>query len=284
MANYTPTGDYLDRYLPADQKALVESYQSAWDAAKASGNQAGMDAAHAAAEAIRATQPIAYSGGADGSEFIRLSSGSSEVISDSDALSVTSSSGGGAYLGGAYSAYQMPSANSAETYIRDLYKAQENANIAALRAAYDQNVLTLDAAASKLPAQYNDARNRLYGEAEIERAAFNERAAAQGLNSGTGTQIRLSMDNALLGNLGAISRDESNRKSDFTLERAKLDTAFKNGVADAVSKGNLAMARDLIDDFMRVDASLLSTAKAQADEDYRAYSSLQNLLRATLQN
>lgn len=51
----------------------ITDYQADYNAAKAAGDKAGMDAAHRGAEAIRAQQ--GYSGGADGSQKISLSGG-----------------------------------------------------------------------------------------------------------------------------------------------------------------------------------------------------------------
>ncbi len=48
----------------------IEDYQKDWQAAQARGDKAGMDAAHAAAEALRAQS--GYSGGADGTQHIAL--------------------------------------------------------------------------------------------------------------------------------------------------------------------------------------------------------------------
>ncbi|MDR0839229.1 MAG: hypothetical protein LBN99_06250 [Oscillospiraceae bacterium] len=257
ITTYTPKGTYLDSGLAELEKARVAQAQADWSAAYKAGDKAGMDAAHSAAEAVRAGSALRYSGGADGSEYIPLYS----VAAAEPAVP------------SGYSAYAMPSPGGAQEYIRELYRAQEDANINALRSAYERNVLTLDAAAEKLPLEYNTARDRLYGASEIEKSSFNERAAAQGLNSGAGSQARLSMDNALLSGLGAISREEAGKKSDLALQKAQLETAYRNGIAEAVAEGNLAMARELLDDLARVDSLKLSAAKAQADENYRAYTS-----------
>ena len=58
----------------ADSTAL-ENYSKAWWKAKARGDQAGMDAAHAGAEEIR--KKYGFSGGASGSEYIPIGSGGS---------------------------------------------------------------------------------------------------------------------------------------------------------------------------------------------------------------
>lgn len=67
---YQALGTHFDQDLPAEAKREVERYQAEWAKAKASGDQAGMDAAHAAAERIRAN--YGYSGGVDGSDKISM--------------------------------------------------------------------------------------------------------------------------------------------------------------------------------------------------------------------
>lgn len=61
-----------------DQKRL-DSYGAAWNSANAAGDQAGMQAAHDAAEALRAQYN--YSGGEDGSEYIPLNTYHSSTVS-----------------------------------------------------------------------------------------------------------------------------------------------------------------------------------------------------------
>lgn len=60
-----------DASLMSDEDyAAVRSYGDQYNAAKEAGNQAGMQAAHDAAEALRAK--YSYSGGGDGSQYIKL--------------------------------------------------------------------------------------------------------------------------------------------------------------------------------------------------------------------
>lgn len=63
-------GNHFDASLSAADQAAVDQHRLQYYIAQATGNQAGMDAAHNAAEAIRAQS--GYSGGADGSDYIAL--------------------------------------------------------------------------------------------------------------------------------------------------------------------------------------------------------------------
>jgi len=67
---YTPTGTYNDAGLSQWATSQINTYKQQYADAQAKGDEAGMNAAHQAAEAIRAK--YGYSGGTDGSDYIKL--------------------------------------------------------------------------------------------------------------------------------------------------------------------------------------------------------------------
>ena len=67
---YQSTGTYHDMGLSAAEQAAIDGYKNQYYTAKSLNDQAGMDAAHQAAEMIR--QQAGYSGGTDGSEYNKL--------------------------------------------------------------------------------------------------------------------------------------------------------------------------------------------------------------------
>ena len=79
----------------------IEQYQADYNAAKAKGDQAGMDAAHAGAQALRAQQ--GYDGGADGSQHISLgSTGSTGSTTSGRSGGSSGSSSGRKFYSGQY--------------------------------------------------------------------------------------------------------------------------------------------------------------------------------------
>lgn len=90
---YTPKGTYLDAGLTGADKAAVEDLSRQWSEAQAKGDQAAMDAAHKAAEAIRSG--YGYSGGGDGSEYIPIPREEQKDSTPGDWIG-----GGGTALGG----------------------------------------------------------------------------------------------------------------------------------------------------------------------------------------
>jgi hypothetical protein len=87
-----------------------------------------------------------------------------------------------------------------------------------------------DYTAQTLPA-YQAQANEAAATSAQNRAAFNEYAAAGGLNSGTGGQAQLAMNNARQNNLTAIRTNQANAVSDAELALAKLmaDHTDQNG-------------------------------------------------------
>lgn len=69
-SDYTPKGTNTDAGMSESDSALAQILKDSWKTYNSLGNQEGMDAAHAAMEALRAK--YGYSGGADGSEYIKL--------------------------------------------------------------------------------------------------------------------------------------------------------------------------------------------------------------------
>jgi hypothetical protein len=242
---YQSLGTYNDTQLSPEEMAQVNAYKQQYAAAQAAGDTAGMEAAHAGAESIRARH--GYSGGVDGSGYYAVTPTQPR-----------------------YTAGKLPSASSAESYINDMYAAQQASALQALESAYETNMNTLNATGEKIPAYYYAAANDAGAQAAIQKANFNEQAAASGLNSGAGGQAALSMGNQLQGNLSNIQQQKANALADLELQRTQLSTAYQNDIAQAIADGNLAKAQALYDDFVRVDNSIVETARAQQDEYYRA--------------
>lgn len=153
--------------------------------------------------------------------------------------------------------------------VDNLYKQQQEVALAKLKAAYEQNIIDVDAQAAKIPQTYQTARNQTAATAEQNRAAFNERAAAYGLNSGTGGQADLAMRNQNAANMSAINQQQANAINDLDTTRLKLSTAYQNDIAQAIANGELSKAQALYNEAIRVDNSLIEQSQAQADEDYR---------------
>lgn len=245
----------LDSKQQANIQALKDQYKYIQDTAMQGGGvdsdtQAKLDRLHSAAEQIRAEGGY-YSGGSDGSEYIPLQKPKGDDAPTAPIL-------------------RGPS--SQESYVNDLYDAQKRAAVASLKSAYENNRVTLDAQAEKIPAIYQQARNNTAATAEQNRAAFNEYAAASGLNSGAGGQAQLAMRNQMLGNMSSINSQEAQAKNDLETERTRLAVNYENAIAQAVAEGDLQKAQALYQEAVRVDEGLVDTSLSQANLDLNYWS------------
>lgn len=215
--------------ITASDQALIDEYKKQYATSQAAGDTAGMNAAHVGAENVRSK--YGFTGGADGS---------------------------------AYTPLTAEGYNTAEDYINNIYKQQTEANQAALTAAYNKNVSNINAQLETLPALYNDARNKTASQSEVQRANFNEYAAANGLNSGAGGQAQLSFANTLQGNLSSLDKAQADETSKYNLQLTQLASDYQNALQQALAQGNLDKTKALYQEYQTNKAYL----QAQEETDF----------------
>jgi hypothetical protein len=155
-----------------------------------------------------------------------------------------------------------------------MYDANAQKQKAALEEQYAANVGTLDQQAAKLPGQYDAAANQAASQAAISRANFNEMASASGLNTGAAGQAALAQNNALLGAVSEIRKNQANALNDVEMQRASLQQQYQAAIKEAIANNEARRAAALYDEARRVDESLVSTAVNQATENYRAWQAM----------
>ena len=215
-----------DRALAGDKSAVTEM-RNLNDWANQYRNQYGYAAEYAEDDLSAVKGQINYYGGSG--------SGSS------------SGGGTGASAGGV---------NDYSEYIEEMNRAQQEAALAELRAAYEKNLAGMDRTQQSISPTYQSARNQAAGNAARQQQAFNEFAAAYGLNSGTAGQAQLAMSNALQGNLSGIDTAEANALSDLELQRSQAEIDYNNAIAQAKAEGNYQLAQQLYTEKVRVDEAL----------------------------
>ena len=227
---------YNDAILNEADRAKVKALGEQWQAAKAAGDTAGMDAAHQGAENIRSQ--YGYSGGAAGNEYHQTGENT-----------------------------RLYAGASQSDYINGVYDAQLEAQKQALESAYNQKEAEYAAAEAKIPAQYDAQRNALSAQNEIEKANFNEQAAASGLNAGAGSQARLSQSNAYQQGMTALGKAQADAASNLQLERTKAKTAYQDAIQQAIKDNDARRAQALYEEAQRIDDNLVSNALNQANLD-----------------
>lgn len=169
------------------------------------------------------------------------------------------SSGGGSAGGtisGSISGTTGTGVNDYSDYIEEMNRAQQEAALAELRAAYEKNLAGMDRTQQSISPTYQAARNQAAGNAARQQQAFNEYAAAYGLNSGAAGQAQLAMSNALQGNLSDIDTAEADALSDLELQRSQTEIDYNNAIAQTKAEGNYQLAQQLYTEKVRVDEAL----------------------------
>ena len=241
--SYTAKGTYNDADVTAADKNKITALQQQYNAAKAAGDAAGMNAAHASAEAIRAGYN--YSGG-DGSQYLPTTPKNNVTVNT------------------------LPSATSQESYVNSLYAASQEKALAALKTAYDENTATINAQAQKIPGIYHDAENQAAANNAIETQRMNEQLAASGLNTGAAGQAALAQSNQYQANMSSMEKAKADALSEVETQRTQLSTQYKNAIAEAIATNNYQKAQALYNEAVRVDESIVNTALNQAQLNYQA--------------
>jgi hypothetical protein len=156
---------------------------------------------------------------------------------------------------------QTTSVSSPDDYITQMYSAQKEAALAALKSAYEKNVASIDATGEKIPGVYQAARNRTAADAAKAQHNFNQQAAASGLSSGTSSQAALANSVALQGNLNAINQAEADALAELELQRTNAAIEYENAIAQAEANGNYELAAALYQEKIRVDELLAKQEK-----------------------
>ena len=202
---------------------------------QASGNQATVDAGMAAQGQILKDNGIIYPTGNKGAG-----------VDTSVPLPKSwtgGSSGGGSSSGESYD-------NSA--YLKQQAAAQVEAELVNLKHAYQNAMLGYDAAEEKLPATYQQAKNQAAAQNAMEKRAFDERAVADGLNSGTNGQAQLAMSSMYQAQLAGLDRERAQKQSDIQMEKAKLQAEYEAAIAQARAQGDASLASALYQELLRV--------------------------------
>ncbi len=228
MAYTDPTMNELD-------KQKIQAFKDQYNAASAAGDKAGMRAAHAGAEAIRAN--YGYSGGAGGDDYVPVN--------------------GGANTAPLYAGRSM------ENEIGAFYDAQEAQKVQELKDAWTLNEMDYDAAEKKLPQKFDAQRRSLSSQHEIEQQNYNEFAAGRGINTGANGQVQLSQRNAYLRDYATINAAQAQAAADLQLQREKARTQFQQAVQQAILNNDVERAKALMSEAQRVDDNLVSNAMSQ---------------------
>ena len=151
-------------------------------------------------------------------------------------------------------------------YINDMYAQSLEAELAALKSAYDSNVAELESQNDRIAEQYRAARNQLAGQNELQRMQMNELGIAQGLNTGATGQMALAQNMAYQGNLGNLWAQEAQTQADVDLTIAQLMNQYNSNVQQVTANINAQRSAVLYDEMVRQQQ--LAIQQQEAARDY----------------
>ena len=140
-------------------------------------------------------------------------------------------------------------------YLKDLYAANMEAELADLAAAYEANAGQLQRAEDKISNTYHAQQNLAAAQNALAQQAMNEYAAAAGLNTGTTGQMALAQSASLQGQLGSLGAQEAQAIAENQAAQAELSRQYELAIVSAKASGNTELANALYQEMMRQDTA-----------------------------
>ena len=146
------------------------------------------------------------------------------------------------------SAYQSRTDESAGK-INTMYDNALASQKSGLKAAYDQNLSDQMAARDNIAGTYRAANNDLSVQYERNRRNLNEQAATSGINTGTGSQQRLALNQQYLTNFGNLRAEQAGAYTEADRQITNLKNQYQNDIAAAIADNDYKRAAALLDDY-----------------------------------
>jgi len=164
---------------------------------------------------------------------------------------------------------------SKEAYIQAMYDKDDQALRAKLEEAYNRRIDALVAERQTVAPTYQAAAGQAAAQSELNRAAFQEQAAASGLNSGAAGQAALARQNALQSSVGAIRRDEANAYKDLDQQKLRLGIEYEENIRQAIRQNDLARAKALYEEQVRMEEAMREALYQQMEYAYKIWAQKQ---------
>ena len=289
VADYTPTqdphvknGSYGSSGAWTDSNMLTAADQKAIEDIRAAMQRGEMtgDEANAAANAIRSRYGYTIDKSGNVTDLGALATVNNRR--QQMGLTVNHGSGTDAYLYLMNGDTPSTQGDSAYQYLKDMYEANNAAQLAALKATYEQNIADSEAVDDLISAEAQRQRNQTAAQNELQRMYMNEMGIMQGLNTGTTGQMALAQSAALQGNLASIGTQEQQSLADNALSRDKLTIAYRNAIDQAKAEGDYQLASALYQEYVRQQELAMKQQAAEQEqanwEAQFAYQKQQNSL------
>lgn len=164
---------------------------------------------------------------------------------------------GSAGLGRLFSSSSSGGAGSdLSSYLNNMYDAQLKSQLAALEAAYAENLSELDRNQDETNAAYNEEKRQAQGNAERSAANWRELANAQGLNTGAMGQAALAQNNQLQSNLNTLGSAQAQALANIQSQRSLLGQKYQLEILQAQADNDYNRAQMLYQEAVRQDEIL----------------------------
>lgn len=136
-----------------------------------------------------------------------------------------------------------------DNQINTLYNNQIAAQKQQLKTAYDQNLSDQQAARNQIGTNYQTAANDLAIQYERNRRNLNEQALANGLNTGTGSQQQLALNQQYNTNFGKLRGQEAAAVTEADRQIANLKMNYQNQISQAIADNDFQRATALMNNY-----------------------------------
>ena len=159
--------------------------------------------------------------------------------------------------------------------VNDMYEAQKKSQLAGLEAAYNQNLSNAQAARDAIPRQYQERANDLAVQYERNRRNLNQQANANGLNTGAGSQMQLSLGSNYQRDYGGIRTAQQQAIDQADRGIRDLQAAYNSSVQQAVADNDFQRTQALLADYQQRYQQQLQTAQNLAQYgDFSGYNGI----------
>lgn len=136
-------------------------------------------------------------------------------------------------------------------YINEMYNSRIDADKASLAADYDSSMAALNRAKEQIEPAYYAAKNTAASDAARSKDAWNEYAAARGLNAGTSGQAELARNSIYQSAVTELNRAEADAEADAELQRRQLQADYAAAINQVRSEQEAARNLALLEEYYR---------------------------------
>lgn len=172
----------------------------------------------------------------------------------------------------AFKTYQ--DSNRGQT-VGGMYNAQTDAGLASLKSTYEQNLSDAQAARGNIDTAYRGNANDLGAQYERQRRNNNIQATANGLNSGTASQVQLAQSSAFQRDYGKLMGQYGRDVAESERGMANLKATYQNAIQQAQAEGDYKRMAALLDDYNKqYDTQLNQAALLAQYGDFSGYAGI----------